>query len=163
MMLISCRFSAYQPTRTISSPGPLFLWNSAFSPLPCHLCLLPCSSTIICPCSSISIYSGGGPLGSTSSMSKRPRWVRTGTNTAAAAPTQPCWIGSLLSPPLSRSLAAAAARAQPSLWLRPSQSLEEQKQVLACRAAIRAALAASCWAKREALSFLRSRRAVKNF
>jgi len=122
-------------------PWPLFLWKSALNPLPCHLCFLPCLSTIICPFSSTSMYTGGGPLGSATSIS----------------------AGSLFSPPLSRSLAAAAACAHPSLWLRPSQSLEEHKQVLACNAAIRAALAASCWAKRAALASLRSRRAVKIF
>ena len=75
----------------------------------------------------------------------------------------PSSVGSLFGLPLSRSLAAAATCAHPSLWLRPSQSLGEQKQVLTCNAAIRAALAASCCAKMAALASLRSRHAVKNF
>jgi len=151
------------PTRTISPLGPLFLWKSALNPCPCHLYFLPCSSIINCPCSSTSIYSGGGPPASTASISRSPCCEGTGAIADVRASMAPFATGSLFRPSLSRSLAAAATCAHPSLCLRPSQSLEEQKQVLACNAAIRAALAASCCAKMAALASLRLQRAAKNF
>ena len=153
-----CYFLSSHPTRTISSPTALFLWKSTLNPQPCHRCFLPCSSIIICPCSSTSRYTGGGPSGSTSSLSKIPRCEGEDVISEVRASVVSLSAGSLFSSPRSCSLNAAAARAHPPLWLRPSQSLEEQKHVLACNVMIRAALAASYWAKRAALASLRSRR-----